>query len=811
MRQPDNWFKRRFATELTPSVRMGLTALTIALAVTTGYVNARYPMLRLSALGYTFVVAIQALQGLRWGVVAAVVFALGFSFSEYTNGPADQMQYALPNAIARLFVALIVVGLTEAIRVQSRALNESRLRERTLELQHAREELLASDARFALVGESIPFGVWSCDAEGRVVYMSPSFLKLVGTLDDVRDGGWLRCVAPEDGVRIRDAWRDRLNWPELWEDEYRLTGADGKSYAILCRGRCVRNDQGRILGWTGINLDITQRSRARDQLNFLVELGRMLSMSLDPATTLERFADFMIPRMADWCSLEIVPDSGDLQLVAVRHADPAKADLLRRLRAYPRGLQARETIDDILRTGTPVMYPAITDEMLVASAQDKQHLSLLHSAGITSTMIVPLRARDRVLGILTLANAESGRTFTQDDVHFMEIVCARAALAYDNARSYAKEQQVADTFQRASLPTTLPQLPGISLHAIYIPGATESEVGGDWYDAFQLPDGRLAFSIGDVAGKGLRAAVAMASTRPALRGCALEGLSPGEVLRRVNQRLSYDGGGMVTAVAGVLDPVSLMLTVASAGHPAPLVGHVDGTVDRLIARGLPLGLFADHQYEEITVHLDPGSLVVLYTDGLIEFDHNIFEGERLLVEAIQGEIEMKTPDPPAALARRVILGAPQDDVAVLTIRIDRQPLESVELTTTASPASARVIRQALRRFVTGLPVDRGQASDLLTATGEAVSNVIEHAYGIDGGPVSVHAYLDNGDLVVSVADQGAWRSRSKADGSGRGLIIMRALMKSVDVGRDGHGTTVTMRMPLTENVGERTGNVSTPR
>ncbi|MBV8163775.1 MAG: SpoIIE family protein phosphatase [Candidatus Eremiobacteraeota bacterium] len=774
--------------------------------------NARYPMLRLAALGFTFVVAIQALQGLRWGVVAAVVFALGFSFAEYVNGPVDQMQFALPNAIARLFVALVVVGLTEAIRAQSRALDESRLRERTLELQHARHELSASDARFQLVGESIPFGVWSCDAGGRVVYMSPSFLKLVGmTLDEVRDGGWLRCVAPEDGTRIREAWRDRLQWPELWEDEYRLTTADGKSYTILCRGRCVRDDQGQILGWTGINLDITQRSRARDQLNFLVELGRMLSMSLDPATTLERFSDLMVPRIADWCSLEIVPDSGDLQLVSVRHGDPAKADLLRRLRAYPRSEQARKTIDDVLRTGASVVYPQITDEMLVATAQDAQHLALLRSAGITSSVIVPMRARERVLGVMTLANSESGRTFTQDDVHFIEIICARATLAYDNARSYAKEQQVADTFQRASLPTTLPQLPGISLHAVYLPGATESEVGGDWYDAFQLPDGRLAFSIGDVAGKGLRAAVAMASTRPALRGCALEGLSPAEVLRRVNQRISYDGGGMVTAVAGVLDPVALTLTVASAGHPAPLIGHIDGTVDRVAVRGLPLGLFSDHEYEEVTVQLTPGSLVVLYTDGLIEFDHNIFEGERLLIEAIQGEIEMKTPDPPAALARRVILGAPQDDVAVLTIRIDRLPLDAVELTTTASPANARVIRQALRRFVMGLPVERDQLSDLLTATGEAVSNVIEHAYGIDGGPVSVRAYLDNGDLVVRVADQGVWRSRNKQDGSGRGLIIMRALMKSVDVGRDGQGTTVTMRMPLTENVGERAGNVSTPR
>src|SRR6202023_1570420 len=138
----------------------------------------------------------------------------------------------------------------------------------------------------------------------------------------------------------------------------------------------------------------------------------------------------------------------------------------------------------------------------------------------------------------------------------------------------------------------------------------ECEVGGDWYDAFQLPGGHLAISIGDVAGKGLRAAVAMANTRPALRGCALEGLKPSEVLERVNQQLTYEGGGMVTALCGVLDPVKLEFTFATAGHPSPLIGYPDGRVERLTAKGLPLGLFPDSTYEEASVSLEPGSLLV---------------------------------------------------------------------------------------------------------------------------------------------------------------------------------------------------------
>jgi anti-sigma regulatory factor (Ser/Thr protein kinase) len=204
--------------------------------------------------------------------------------------------------------------------------------------------------------------------------------------------------------------------------------------------------------------------------------------------------------------------------------------------------------------------------------------------------------------------------------------------------------------------------------------------------------------------------------------------------------------------------------------------------------------------------LEPGNLLVFYTDGLIEFDHNIIEGEEKLAQAVAAEVESQTPDPSAAIARRIIVDPPKDDVALLTISIASQSLDHVDLVTSSVPTSARVIRQALRRFALSTGLDNVRTSDFLTASGEAISNVIEHAYGIDQGTLHVRAFREDGDIVVKVMDRGAWRDGLR-QGSGRGLPIMRALMKEVEIERSGQGTTVSMRMPLTEQASDDPSNV----
>jgi PAS domain S-box-containing protein len=801
--------ERLLRLELSARTRWALLGITIVLTFTSAYLNVHFPLLRLSFLAIVYVIAVDALAGFRWGAISAVAIAFIFSAGEWLSDAMGQRVFALPNFFSRLLVFLLLLGLVELIRRQARALNESQRQSHELEVLRLKNQLAESDARFQVASESLPFGVWRSNLEGHVTYMSPSFLTMLGmTLEDIRSGGWFARVVDEDANRIREAWKNRESWSDVWEDEYRIRGADGKLHSVLCRGSAVRNEAGETIGWTGVNFDLTERTKAREQLRFLADAGRILSLSLDPRTTLQRVAHLVVPRYADWCGIDIVADDGSLQTMILQHTDPQKLDLVRELRAYRPDDPSRGAAK-VVRTGESELYDVITEEILqeAVSGAGERYAELVRQLGLRSAMMVPLRARNTILGVMTFAQSESNRNFSTDDVHFAEILSARAALAYDNARMYAKEQRVADTFQRASLPTSLPRLPGIKLRAMYLPGATESEIGGDWYDAFLLPSGEIAISIGDVAGKGLNAAVAMVTARQAIRGAALEGSTPSEVLARVNQRLTYEGGGMVTALFGILDPITLGFTFASAGHPSPLLGHPNGKVEALPSKGTPLGLFFEPSYEEEKVTLEAGDLVVLYTDGLIEFNRNVSEGERVLLRAVAAEVEAQTPDPSDAIVRRVILGAPNDDVAVLTISVAPAPLDTLDLVVTSEPASARVIRQSLRRFAVGIGLDEGRTTDFLVACGEAISNVIEHAYGIGEGPLVVQGSRDGDDLVIKVSDRGRWRP-PRQDGSGRGLLLMRALTDEFEVVRSEEGTTVHLRMCVSGAVRDRPSNLS---
>ncbi len=203
-------------------------------------------------------------------------------------------------------------------------------------------------------------------------------------------------------------------------------------------------------------------------------------------------------------------------------------------------------------------------------------------------------------------------------------------------RVYAREHHVADTLQRALLPERLPVDDRLSFDAAYLPGAEEAIVGGDWYDAFRLPDGRIAFSIGDVAGHGLRAAIVMGEVRQAFRAAALNPNSPSLVLERANTIVNMRANPvMVTAIFGIVDPRDGVLTYACAGHPAPLLALPCGTVQLLPKDGLPLGIVDQVGASDWTFTLPPGALFALYTDGLIEYSRDVLEGEARLVEAVR--------------------------------------------------------------------------------------------------------------------------------------------------------------------------------
>ncbi len=412
----------------------------------------------------------------------------------------------------------------------------------------------------------------------------------------------------------------------------------------------------------------------------------------------------------------------------------------------------------------------------------------------------PLIARGRRLGVLRIAGAaplsEAAR-----GLEVWDELALRVAVAIDAAQVYAREHHVADTLQRALLPERLPVDDRLVFDAAYLPGAQEAIVGGDWYDAFRLPDGRIAFSIGDVAGHGLRAAIVMGEVRQAFRAAALNPNSPSLVLERANTIVNMRADPvMVTATFGIVDPQDATITYASAGHPAPVLALPGGSVQLLPKDGVPLGIVDRIDATDWTFTLPPGATFALYTDGLIEYSRDVVEGERKLLEAVREGIGRTESEPARALLRRVFAANENtDDVAMLTIATADVQDAAFGFTFTALPMAVPLVRRSLDRFAQGLGLDAERRFSLLTATGEAIANAVEHAYALAPGLVRVQATLNDDLLLITIEDEGKWKPAARRDDRGRGLPLMRALMDAVEIRTHQARTEVRLTMALSES------------
>jgi serine phosphatase RsbU (regulator of sigma subunit) len=288
---------------------------------------------------------------------------------------------------------------------------------------------------------------------------------------------------------------------------------------------------------------------------------------------------------------------------------------------------------------------------------------------MSSAMVVPLRARERTLGAITFIFAESGRQYSTHELELAEELGRRAGLALDHARLYDREHRTAETLQRALLPPTLPDIEGHELAARYLPGQKGDHVGGDWYDAFTLPDGRYGVAIGDIGGRGIAAAALMGQVRNGLRAYALKADGPAVAmadLRRMGDRL--EGLVFATLTYIVYDARTGEGLVASAGHlPALLLGAGGDTAFLDAPRCPPLGADADASCGEHVFSIPPGSTLVLYTDGLVESRRRSIDTglERL------AEVARRSTGDVERLADEIVEALPeqrQDDIALLALR-----------------------------------------------------------------------------------------------------------------------------------------------
>ncbi|HVT65565.1 MAG TPA: SpoIIE family protein phosphatase [Mycobacteriales bacterium] len=376
------------------------------------------------------------------------------------------------------------------------------------------------------------------------------------------------------------------------------------------------------------------------------------------------------------------------------------------------------------------------------------------------------------------------------------VIAERANALRELKAGLDREQGITEALQRSLLPERLPAIPGVEFASRYTPGGAGLQVGGDWYDVIELPRGCIGLTVGDVVGRGINAAAAMGQLRTAIRAYALENPSPAAVLEQMSRVVvQVEAGQMATLVYAVLDPGSETLTYASAGHPPPLLVGTDGSATYLEGgRSLPLGLTSAPRIEAVTT-IEPGSTLILYTDGLIErrgqsIDDGL-EALRHAAESGAGAIDAVCSDRLLAAAH---LEPGDDDIAVLATRL--LPISSnLHLSLPAEPGQVAAVRRALRSWVVHWGATAREADDLVHAASEAASNVVEHAYGAAGGELTVHAIHDAGFVSVTVRDRGRWRP-ARDVGQGRGLELIRSLVDDVDVVRAAEGTEVRMHFVL---------------
>jgi serine phosphatase RsbU (regulator of sigma subunit) len=412
---------------------------------------------------------------------------------------------------------------------------------------------------------------------------------------------------------------------------------------------------------------LSEDNRAwRGRMSFLAEAGLLLAGTLDEDRTVALTAQLVVPRLAAWCAVLLPDEGGELRLRYAWHADEARADALT-------GLLSDCPPPSVVPGAGPQRWS-------LDGTRPEQRSGMAAELASDPAWCLPLRARDRSLGVLVIGGLRDGAV-ARDALDLAEDLALRAALALDNARLYSRQLHATHAFQRSLLPPELPDIPGVDLAATYQAAGDGNEVGGDFYDVFEVADGRWRFAIGDVCGKGPEAAAVTGLTRHALRILAKEGHEVPAVLERLNALLLSEASPVpfVTLIYGELVPAPGGGTVflACAGHPLPLILCSAGGV-RAAARAQPLlGVLDTVTFRTDNIRLAPGDVLLCVTDGVTERRAS----GRLLddddgLSRLLGECSGLSAGAVAARIQQAVegfgSGPPADDQAIIVIRALQQ-------------------------------------------------------------------------------------------------------------------------------------------
>jgi PAS domain S-box-containing protein len=665
-----------------------------------------------------------------------------------------------------------------------------------LDTEAAARDQAMLDAVFA----GSPVGVGLFDTNLRYVRVNPILREIIGLPEHLLIGRTIAEAMPGFGDSVICHMRRALETGEPARD-LELWGRTPASDAVRCFGATyfrLQDGAGATIGLASVVIDITDRKRAQgvadaatERLTLLSRAGRLLGSSLDAELTLAALADLTVPAFADHCVVDLALPGGAFRRTALVHAPgvPPGGGAWRGARGtltYP----AAHPVARVARTGEPMLVSDIDDALIDRAAPTADSAAWGHAIGLVSAIVVPLVVGGAVLGTLSFATSVSGRRYEVADLDLALDLAARTAVALDNAERYQQEHNVAVTLQRSLLPQRLADAPGLRTESAYLPGATEATVGGDWFDVIPLADGRTAIVIGDVMGRGVRAAAVMGQLRAVVRSCATLGLAPGALLGHLDELVqALDADQIVTCVYGVYDPATSTVRLANAGHLRPLLLADGACVDVDVAPGAPLGTGID-DYVEHELALAPDAALVLYTDGLVERrDAHIDDG----IDAVRAGLRDIAPDRSVCAAALTAAGVDtqKDDIAILVIRPspDDPRAAGMEVTFGASAGAARAAREAVAAaLTTWAAADRVDAATLVTS--ELVTNAIHHART----PVTVRLRVDGDRVRLEVLDGDPRLPAEPVAGAGeeagRGLRLVSAIATSWGAYPTRHGKVV---------------------
>ena len=536
--------------------------------------------------------------------------------------------------------------------------------------------------------EALPDGVALFDSDWTICYINPAGGALLERRAAELIGRSIWVALPDVAGSIFHSFllhARSAGTPVTWQGYYSPAGRWLTATAVVVGGLLqvsFRAATDRLTeAATGIEREPTETEEGadRDRLRFLAEVSESMITTLDTGASTTQLAEVVVPRLCDWAVVLLLGDDGGSGEEARAHRDPARrADVDIYLDGRLRGAGAGGGMEEALLSGEPLQLAPLDPAVVEPSLISEDVRAAWERLNTTSLTLVPLRARGETFGALALMNAGARPPHTEMEIATAVEVARRGALSLDNARLYGRQLKVAETLQH-SLLTPPPQLESLKIAVRYRPAGSYQQVGGDWHDSFQQPDGATLLVIGDVVGHNVDAAAAMGQIRSILRGVAYARPdSPAQVLSRVDEVLTgLQLGTLATALVARLDAPTgqaasglRTLRWSSAGHVPPLLLRPDGTVHPLESspeRLLGAGATRARTDHEVLLH--PGDTVVFYTDGLIEHGRTgIDEGIARLTEHLAELADLPLEKICDQLLDRIAPGRADDDIAILAVR-----------------------------------------------------------------------------------------------------------------------------------------------